>query len=223
MVKMHTKKVSYLSFLILLVGILFISGCVQQQAQAPQQEQQQALASQDTTTAQSEQESSKFTMNMLYNYGLLSEFEYKIISNAGGQQNVMDIKYKISSDAANGNAAWLQQSDLSVEGNVITTKMWLDKESLACLKISTVMNVAGQTIQQEGQCPTEGPNSASATEAPVLRYIGKESMTVPAGTFSAKKYESESANFWIADNVPLPLKVSYGGEAAMVMELVSYK
>src|SRR3989338_882250 len=193
----------------LLVVFILLAGCGQQsqvqQAPDQQQEEQQALASQGIPeVAQPEQESSAFTMNMLYNYNLISEFEYKITSNSGGQQNAINMKYKVSSDTANGKAAWLQQSDIDVQGSIATTKMWLDKESLACLKVSAVVNVAGQTIQQEGQCPTEGPNSASATAEPALNYKGKESVTVPAGTFSAKKYESNGMNFWTADNVPLP-------------------
>lgn len=198
--------------------LMLVAGCVQQA-----QDQQQAQDSQKTPTeTQPEQESSAFTMNMLYNYGLINEYEYKITSSSDGQQNVMNIKYKISSDTVNGKAAWLQQSDMDVQGSTAITKIWLDKSSLVCLKTSTVINVAGQTIQQEGQCPEEGPNSASATEDAVVNYVGRESVTVPAGTFTAKKYESNGMEFWTADNVPLPLKVSYGREGAMVMELVSY-
>lgn len=207
----------YILLVLMIICIISIMGCAQQ-AQIQQQTEQ-------TMPAESPQEppSTEFTMNMLYNYAKISEFEYKITSNAGGQQNVMNMKYKISSDTANGKAAWLQQSDMDVEGVTATIKLWLDKDSLACLKTSTVMNVAGQTIHQEGQCPTEGPNSASETADAAVNYIGKESVTVPAGTFSAKKYESNGANYWISDNVPLPLKVSYSGEEHSVMELVSYK
>ncbi len=222
------KKIIYLSAL--LVVFMLLAGCrqqVQQQTNVQQEMQQQASAKQQAqatpAAAQPEQESSVFTMNMLYNYGLISEFEYEISSSAGGQQNTINMKYRVSLDTANGKAAWLQQSDISVQGSTATTKMWLDKDSLACLKTSTVINAAGQTIQQEGQCPIEGPNSASATAEPTLKYVGTESVTVPAGTFDAKKYELNGMNFWIDDKVPLPLKVSYGGEEAIVMELVSYK
>jgi len=216
------KKI--ISIMVLAAVLMLLAGCGQK-AQVQQQvpDQQQAQPSQGTPAAEPE-ESSKLSFNALYSYNLISEYEYRITSSAGGQQNVMNVKYKISSDTANGKAAWLQQSDIDVQGSTATAKIWLDKSSLACLKTSTVVNVAGQTIQQEGQCPTEGPNSASTTEDAVVNYVGKESVAVPAGTFSAKKYESNGMNFWTADNnVPLPLKVSYSGEGAMVMELVSYK
>jgi len=223
------KKI--ISLIALLAVIMLFAGCEQQapdqkQAQEQQQtdaQQQEQVSEETAETEQPEQESSELKMNMLYSYEKISEFEYKITSSAAGQENVINMKYKISSDTVDGKAAWLQQSDIDVQGSTATSKIWLDKSSLACLKILTVMDVAGQTIQQEGQCPTEGPNSASATEDAAVNYIGKESVTVPAGTFSAKKYESNGMNFWIADNVPLPLKVSYSGEGAMVMELVSYK
>ncbi len=214
------KKI--ISLMVLLVVLMLLTGCVQQ-APDQQQTQQQTQASQETPTRTQPEESSKFSFNMLYNYGLIKEYEYKITSSAGGQQNTINMKYKISSDTANGKAAWLQQSDMDLQGSTATVKMWLDKNSLACLKTLTVVNVAGQTIQQEGQCPTEGANSDSTTADAVVNYVGKESVTVPAGTFSAKKYESDGVYYWIADNVPLPLKVSYGGEESMFMELVSYK
>ncbi|MFH2028960.1 MAG: hypothetical protein ABIJ08_07495 [Nanoarchaeota archaeon] len=214
----------FISLTVLLVVMMLLAGCGQQAQvqQAPDQQQiqeQQTQASQETPV----EDSSKFTFNMLYNYGLIKEYEYKITSSADGQQSTMNLKYKISSDTADGKAAWLQQSDMDVQGNTVTTKMWLDKVSLACLKISTIMNIAGQTMQQEGQCPEQGPNSASTTADALVNYVGKESVTVPAGTFSVKKYESNGVYYWIADNVPLPLKVLYSGEGAMAMELVSYK
>lgn len=214
-----------ISLAVLAAILMFVAGCGQQAQEQQQAPDKQAQASQGTpVTTQPDQPSSTMKMGMLYNYGKINEYEYRITSNAGGQQSVMNIKYKISSDTANGKAAWLQQSDMNVQGTVATTKIWMDKATLACLKISTFMDVSGQKIQQEGQCPTEGPNSASATaESPVINYIGKESVTVPAGTFSAKKYESGGVSYWIADDVPLPLKVSYSGEGAMVMEMVSYK
>ncbi len=170
-----------------------------------------------------EQEESSIKMDKLYNFGALREYEYQITSNADGPQNVINLKYKMSSDMMSGKPAWLQQSDAAVQGNTVTTKMWLDKSSMACLKISMMMNVAGQTIQQEGQCPEEGPNSATATAEEMLKYVGKESVTVPAGTFMAKKYEQNGTTFWTDNSVPVPLKVSYGGTDATMMELVSYK
>ena len=151
-----------ISLIALLAVLILVVGCEQQaqeQQQAPNQKQTQAQASQETpAAAQQEQESPEFKMNMLYSYEKISEFEYKITSSAAGQENVINMKYKISSDTVNGKAAWLQQSDIDVQGSTATSKIWLDKLSLACLKISTVMDVAGQTIQSEGQCPTEGPN-----------------------------------------------------------------
>lgn len=209
------KKI--VSLVVLVISLMFLAGCGQQA-----QSQEQASQGTPETDQPEQEDSSEFTMNMLYNYGLINEYEYRITSSAGGQQTVTNINYKISSDTINGKAAWLQQSDTSVQGSTVTTKMWLDKSNFACLKISINMDIAGQTINQDSQCPTQGPNSASTTEAPAVNYVGTESVTVPAGTFSAKKYESSGASYWVGSSVPLPLKVTYSGEGSMVMELVSY-
>lgn len=212
-----------ISLLILATALMLITGCAQKTpAQADNQPTPNPEPNLQPATTPPE-EPSTLDMNALYSYEKLSEFEYKLSSNEGGQQTAMSMKYKISSDTANGKAAWLQQSDLEMSGTTATNKMWLDKSNLACLKILTTVNVAGQTMEQESQCPTEGPNSATAAEAPLLKYVGKESVTVPAGTFNAKKYESEGMTFWTADNVPLPIKVVYGGEAGTLMDLVNYK
>ena len=224
-----------ISVFALVAVLMLLAGCGQQaqtqktvataspenQAVATTVPAPQAQVTKDTSSQNSNEAALK--MSKLYRYGMLSQFEYKITSSAGGQQSELNLKYRISSDSLNGKEAWLQESDMSVQGNTATTKIWLDKSNLGCLKINTVMNYAGQTFAQDGQCPTEGPNSAakSAVE-PDLTYVGKESVTVPAGTFNAKKYESNGATFWVDDNVPLPLKVSYG-VGSTVMELVSYK
>lgn len=223
------RHIPSISIVVFLAALMLLSGCSQQaQVEKPQTSSQQPASQPSSASAsnpvptQPKQESTTIKMDNIYNYGKINEFEYKITSSAGGQQNDMDLKYKISSDTLNGKAAWLQQSDTSVQGNLITSKMWLDKSTLGCLKITTSMSISGQSIQQEGQCPTDGPNSASG-DVPVLNYVGTESVTVPAGTFNAKKYEINGAYYWISDSVPLPLKVTYSGEGSVAMELVSFK
>jgi hypothetical protein len=110
-----------------------------------------------------------------------------------------------------------------VQGVAVTSKTWVDKVAYKCLKTMTVMNYGGQNIEQLGQCPTEGPNSAARTETttPQVTFLGSESVTVPAGTFNCDKYSAEGVTYWATSSVPIPIKVTYGGDA-VVMELVSY-
>ncbi|OGL65542.1 hypothetical protein A3B21_01600 [Candidatus Uhrbacteria bacterium RIFCSPLOWO2_01_FULL_47_24] len=206
-----------ISLVVLAMGVLLLVG-----AGCGKQTQKSASPGSPLATPP-EQEESSIKMGKLYNLGALREYEYRITSGADSQQGAMNVKYTISSDTVNGKAAWLQQSDMDVQGNKVSAKMWMSKSSMACLKVLTVMNIAGQTMSQDGQCPEEGPNAATATGEEELKYIGKESVTVPAGTFNAKKYEQAGATFWAVDNIPVPLKVSYTGADSTVMELVSYK
>ena len=206
-----------ISLLALAAGVLLLvgAGCAKQA--------QKSASPGSPAVAPPAQEESGIKMSKLYNFGALREYEYRIASGADSQQDVMNVKYTISSDMVNGKSAWLQQSDMDVQGNKVSAKMWMSKSSMACLKISTVMNIGGQTMTQDGQCPEEGPNAATATGEEELKYIGRESVTVPAGTFNAKKYEQAGATFWVDSSIPVPIKVSYSGADATVMELVSYK
>jgi len=134
----------------------------------------------------------------------------------------MNMTTSISADTLNGVAVWLEQTDVSTQGTTVTTKMWVDKTTYGCLNITTVIIYGSQTIEQAGQCPTSGPNSASTGEtAPPLTYMGKESVTVPAGTYVADKYTAAGMTYWSSSSVPIPLKFVYTDGSA-TMELVSY-
>jgi len=163
------------------------------------------------------------SMDQIYKFGSLNSYEYRITSSTEGQQTTLNVKTSISSDTVNGTAAWLQQTDMSTQGVTVTSKTWVDKVTYGCLKTTTVMVYGGQTTEQAGQCPTEGPNSASSgeTTAPSLTYVGKDPVTVPAGTYVADKYTGEGATYWSATGVPVPVKIAYNDGSA-TMELVSY-
>jgi hypothetical protein len=162
-------------------------------------------------------------MDQLYRFGSVHGYEYETISTAGGQTTEMNLSTSITSDSVNGVAAWLQQTDMTTQGVAVTSKTWVDKVTYKCLRTMTVMNYGGQNIEQPGQCPTEGPNSATrtGTTIPQVTLLGSESVTVPAGTFTATKYSLENVTYWTTSSVPVPLKVGYS-DGSMVMELVSY-
>jgi hypothetical protein len=168
--------------------------------------------------------SGKISMSQIYNYAGVKNFEYK--TTAAGMTSNM--KYAISSRNVNNRDTWLLSVDITTQGATVTSKTWLDKTTYACIKSSSVVTFNGQQMENAVECPKEGPNSASATAAPELTSLGTESVTVPAGTYNAKKYSlKNTVTYWYADNVPIPVKVQYSGgpEAAggtSVSELVSW-
>jgi len=162
-------------------------------------------------------------MDQIYRFGSLKSYEYKITSTAGGQTTTMNLKTTVTSDTVNGTAAWLQQTDMTTQGVAVTSKTWVDKLTYTCLKVMSIMNYGGQNIEQAGQCPTTGPNSASRGGAatPTMTFVRSESVTVPAGTFTANKYSMEQVFYWSASSVPIPVKIAYQ-DGTTTMELVSY-
>jgi hypothetical protein len=231
-------------FLVLLVGAILLVGCTQQPeggqpsggtpagqapggapAGQPPANQTPPPANQ-TPPPQANQTPAPPTstgIDQIYRFGSVHSYEYKITSTAGGQTTTTNFKTAITSDTVNGVAAWLQQTDMTTQGTSITSKTWIDKITYKCLKTMSVMSYGGQTIEQPGQCPTEGPNSASRTEAapPSMTYIGSESVTVPAGTYTCDKYSLEQVTYWSTSSVPIPVKVAYS-DGSTTMELVSY-
>ena len=164
-------------------------------------------------------------MDKLYNYGMLKNYEYRVTSTAGGVDTVTNMKYGVTSDPVNGVAAWKTSVNIESQGATITSNTWLSKANYKCLKITTTINAMGQNIDQEAECPQEGPNAVSSPDAsmPQLQFVGSESVTVPAGTFSAEKYQLESVMYWYSSGVPLPIKVTYtSAQVSTAMELVSY-
>ncbi len=224
-------------FLILFVSAILVMGCAQQQppsqgptpgpgttppqnqTPSPQLNQTPPPPAPQNQTPPSPPPAQPTTVDLssIYQYGTLHSFTYELIASG----TATNLSTTISSDTVNGTAAWLQQTDITVQGTVVTSKTWLDKVTYKCLEIMSVMTYNGQTIEQQTPCPTTGPNSASGTETPQLTYIGIESVTVPAGTFSCSKYSLEGATFWVATGVPLPVKIAYDNGAS-TMELVSY-
>jgi hypothetical protein len=158
------------------------------------------------------------SFTQIYNYSALHSFDYKLSLNYSGQPSMPDLKSTIASDSVNGTAAWLQQTDIMVQGNLATTKTWFDKNTLKCLKATTSITIDGNVTEVPSQCAAwpSGPESN-------LTYTGRESVTVPFGTYTANKYYGAGFTYWSASSVPLPLKIVYSsGPITTTEELVSY-
>ncbi len=217
--------------LILFVIVLFVGACTAEQQTVTQDDAQvneNNVAQMPDINGQNEPEqkdevanaeADTVSMDSIYNYGMLSEFEYQI--TASGQ--VSNMKYKISSDTVNGKAAWLSEAEATSSGANVNTKIWTDKITYACLKMSSTVSFNGQVMDTPVECPKEGPNSASTSTGgttPQLTYEGTASVTVPAGTYNAKIYSLQGVKYYYADSVPIPVKVEYQGS---VTELVSWR
>jgi len=198
-------KKEYL-FLVLVLA-MFLVGCSQTGTQTTETQSK-------TNTAAS----SKVGLDKIYKYGQLKSYEYKLTSEGTDSVNM---KYTISSDSVASVAAWLQKSEITTEGGTIVSNFWMDKITYKCLKINSVMNFGGQEIIQDGQCPPEGPSSVATNKVPEIDYLGKETVTVPAGTFNCEKYSYEGGYYWSNANVPIPVKTSMS-DGKVIMELVSY-
>lgn len=145
-------------------------------------------------------------LSQLYDYAGVKTFVYR--TESAGVKT--DISYSVSSGTIDGKSAWIHTTETDTRGVKSSTSTYLDKATLGCLKITSTVNAMGQVIENNVDCPTSGPDAPKASE-PYLEYKGTETLTVPAGTYSADKYEIESSGieYFVASGVPIPVKVEY--------------
>jgi hypothetical protein len=160
-------------------------------------------------------------MNQIYNYSLIHSYEYTVTTASSAQIGSMDLKTTVTPDTVNGIDAWMEQTNITMEGASVISDTWIDKVTYQCLKMSTIIDYGGQPMEQPGSCPTTGLNSASQVANMTMTFVGTESVTVPAGTFNCNKYSLSGVTYWSASGVPVPVKVAYS-DGSMTMELVSY-
>ena len=134
---------------------------------------------------------------------------------ATGEQSTQSIA-TVAADKVYGIAAWRVESKSSA-ADTTTVRIWLDQNTLRCTKLDTVSVVDGIPVTNPGFCPI------GETTAPLVKYVfaKTEKISVGAGTFTARKYADAGSAYWIAPNVPLPVKISTGS-GSVIMELESY-
>ncbi|MGV8150164.1 MAG: hypothetical protein ACP5NV_00370 [Candidatus Woesearchaeota archaeon] len=218
----------------MLVVVLFVSACTQSgpasadNGPAPndvQQEQNNPEVSQEQEqdVKVQVQTSGSIPMTEIYNYASVKKFTYDTTTTVNGETFKSTMDYSLSSDTVNGRAAWLSEANVETQGATMMTKVWSDKVTYGCLKMTSVVIFNGQEMETPSECPKEGPNAqTTATETPMVDYLGEETVTVPLGTFDTKKYSLEGKiTYYYASSVPIPVKVTYDG-AGTVTELVSW-
>ncbi|MEK6968548.1 MAG: hypothetical protein AABX51_08030 [Nanoarchaeota archaeon] len=161
---------------------------------------------------------------VLYDYSKIGSYEYKITSTASGATNVANINYKVSSSTFEGQAVWALESNVETEGVSSKTTTYISKANRNCVATESETLVMGQSYKTKGECNTASKSNTDATGNSDVTVVGTESVTVPAGTFTATKYQSKNGGlFWLSTGIAIPVKFSAGTDAAgSVGELVSY-
>ncbi|MEM4637508.1 MAG: hypothetical protein QXK76_00605 [Candidatus Woesearchaeota archaeon] len=216
--------------ILLLFLSIFIVACTSQseinsdEPQEVQSEIQIREGVQDKVSdAESGLNSEKMSLNKIYNYGSVSKFTYDVIVSVNSETMKSTFDYALSSDVVDGKEAWLSVAEMDVQGSKILSKVWIDKITFGCLKSVNVVNFNGRVMENSAECPKEGPNAVSSYDkTPELEYIGMESVTVPLGSFNAKKYVLDNTIiYWYVESIPIPLKVVYTNSGT-TMELVRW-
>lgn len=214
----------------LMLMIVVISGCSSNSNES-QENNQNTIKTEQKENNQNKIETEQkeiITMDKIYNYEIIKDFEYKITTTTSEISTSTNIKYALDSDTINGKAAWVSSAEINAEGTKVLAKTWTDKTTFECLKIANVITFNNQEMETKIDCPKTGPNAVSNGEIPKLTYTGTESITTPLGTYNAKKYSLDTMiTYWYVESIPIPIKVTYTSsetdlDALTVMELVDW-
>ncbi len=165
-----------------------------------------------------------------FRYGEPKSYEYKTTTKLASSDLVGSYKLAITDDTVDGKSAWLMTMGIQSEGMTVTSKTWIDKTTEKCLKVSMSGVIMGKTQPETpGQCPAGNPSASDVPKSNITyAYVGKESVTVPAGTYNCDKYTSTvtsngkevTSTLWVSSDVLVPIKMETGGISTT--ELVSY-
>ena len=160
----------------------------------------------------------------LYDYGRLREYEYKITTTASGQTNVANFKYSVNPGTYLGQNVFVITTDFASEGATGKVSMYMTKETGKCIIAQTEITVLDQVIKNEAKCDVSNDIKTNTEGKAEVRVAGTETVTVPAGTFTATKYTVENgASYWVASNVPIPVKFEASASGSTTVgELVGY-
>jgi len=199
---MHLTKLCF-GLMVILVLAVALAGCTGSSQQNPSspgaQTTQAAGGAQQTAGGGSTSGSTAAQALGTVNYNWV---EYKIItSGAGGQQMTMYMKF----DKQKGTCT------MRVEGQNIPG---MTGQEMPC----------GQSTGGQAQ---SNPNQVSSGVS--WTYVGTESVTVPAGTFTASKYtatipgvqggQGSTATYWVVKGTPLIKMVTSMAQGSSTMEL----
>ena len=144
-------------------------------------------------------------------------FEYVTRMTVSGQQMTTTIRTEKSTGTYKGASATHYKNTMTSAMSTSVTDIYYDS-SMNILGGTTTTTVQGKDYTMEipaEQLKTQsGPSFEKQT---TLIYQGPDSVTVPAGTYAAGKYlastDGGAVTYWVAPNVPLPVKYSIGTPA----------
>ncbi|MGB9577123.1 MAG: hypothetical protein ACPL4N_01375 [Candidatus Norongarragalinales archaeon] len=227
------------------MAALFLIGCTQQASEntgtapsaggvvtatpaASTESAQQANTSPASTASQS-----SVTGAELFKYSNTLSYTYKKTFTAYGQTTTSTMSTAMKGiENVDGVTAKHEQVSISGEamgGKTLVYHIWREKETNKCLK--TEMEFEGQRMKYDCSQANDGAGVPEGTT--YFTSTGAESVTVPAGTFTATIYSNTITNdgktvmtskYWKADNVPVPVKwiTSSSEGGSTTGELVSF-
>ena len=195
------KKLYTIYILSILLLTIFIIGC----ANVPK----------DTTTTTGQQPienqalepSGKITLSTIYKFNTVKTFSYRENTNIGEQRATNDVVYTVRKDVYNGADTYVLTSNKTEESNFIITDRWIDKTTNKCLQVVSNLISNGQVTPQPFNCDMKGPYSVNSEIE--LTSSGTEEINTTFGTFTSDTYNLAGVTYYVAKNIPVPLKVVY--------------
>jgi len=178
------------------------------------------------------------TLASVIDYSKVHWDEYQMTSTGSGTSSTMDMRedYGVSYQGTTANEATVTMNNTE-DGTVTTMVMnsYSNPSTGAILGGHETMSTNGQVVMDTAIPSTAASATITpgeSTQNPIQAYggatltnAGTESVTVPAGTFTATKYtwtstDGTTGNVWIAKNVPIPVKMTstvQGNTVAIVL------
>jgi hypothetical protein len=135
--------------------------------------------------------SSTGTASAGYRNGAWANYTTHNYDSSGAVTATYDLGYAVSKGPINGVDCWILQTELKLSiGNDVSktvTTYWLDKNSLQGVHYKIVVSSNGVVISDTENDYSPGDFNNIPTAINPSTVMGKESVTVPAGTFNCDK------------------------------------
>lgn len=175
------------------------------------------------------------TLKTLVDYSNIRWYDYNVSAAIMGMQSIgEDMRVDFAVDYNGTKANRINTTTHMVLNNNTTTsasEIYMDPSTGGILGGHIKMMIDGNVTEQDMPAI---PGSGQGSQDPLLvsgnnslTSAGTESVTVPAGTYTATKYtwtdSGSTGTVWIAPNVPVPVKILYSMQgSAMEMDLTGW-
>ena len=235
-------KLSYSRIIVVLaiLGALVVAGCTSSSpGTSPTAATLPAQVSATVSTATVAPSSGNLTtLGSAIDYSIIHWYDYQTTGSSAGAPTTGDMRedFGVTYNGASVNKVAMTTT-ITVAGTqtstVITT--YSDPSSGSTLGGHMTITGGGQVIMDQ-DVPADQASSAYNASAQNLLVtnsnarltsVGSESVTVPAGTYTATEYTWTNAegtgNVWIASDLPVPVKITGNAQGTtMEMDLVGW-